>query len=66
MNSYFEQGGFYGQAAATAGADPSYRFPLGLAGGGISSLLRSVYRLTLLLITRIHFRLLFLVKLLYY
>lgn len=37
MNSYFEQGGFYGQAAAaSAGADPSYRFPLGLAGMGMS------------------------------
>lgn len=34
MNSYFEQGGFYGQAAAS-GADPSYRFPLGLAGMGV-------------------------------
>ena len=36
MNSYFEQGGFYGQAAAASGADPSYRFPLGLAGMGMS------------------------------
>lgn len=37
MNSYFEQGGFYGPAAASsAGADPSYRFPLGLAGMGMS------------------------------
>lgn len=36
MNSYFEQSGFYGQAAASAGADPSYRFPLGLAGMGMS------------------------------
>jgi Antp family protein len=36
MNSYFEQSGFYGQAAASAGADPSYRFPLGLAGMGVS------------------------------
>ena len=35
MNSYFEQGGFYGQAAASA-SDPSYRFPLGLAGMGMS------------------------------
>ena len=37
MNSYFEQGGFYGQAsAAAAGGDPAYRFPLGLAGMGMS------------------------------
>lgn len=37
MNSYFEQGGFYGQSATgTGGADQAYRFPLGLAGmGGI-------------------------------
>lgn len=32
MNSYFEQGGFYGQAAAATGTEQAYRFPLGLAG----------------------------------
>ena len=36
MNSYFEQTGFYGQAAAAAGGDQAYRFPLGLAGMGVS------------------------------
>ena len=35
MNSYFEQSGFYGQTA-TGGADQAYRFPLGLAGMGVS------------------------------
>ena len=35
MNSYFEQGGFYNQAASAAAADPSYRFPLGLASMGM-------------------------------
>lgn len=35
MNSYFEQSGFYGQAAA-AGTEQAYRFPLGLAGMGVS------------------------------
>ena len=38
MNSYFEQGGFYGQTAGTAAtASPAdqaaYRFPLGLGMG---------------------------------
>lgn len=33
MNSYFEQSGFYGQ---TGGPDQAYRFPLGLAGMGVS------------------------------
>lgn len=37
MNSYFEQGGFYGQtSAAAAGTEQAYRFPLGLAGMGVS------------------------------
>ena len=35
MNSYFEQSGFYGQTA-TGGAEQAYRFPLGLAGMGVS------------------------------
>ena len=34
MNSYFEQSGFYGQTAG--GAEQAYRFPLGLAGMGVS------------------------------
>ncbi|CAB4066853.1 ANTP [Lepeophtheirus salmonis] len=34
MNTYFEQSGFYGQAAG--GPDQAYRFPLGLAGMGVS------------------------------
>jgi Antp family protein len=34
MNSYFEQSGFYGQGAG--GPEQAYRFPLGLAGMGVS------------------------------
>lgn len=34
MNSYFEQSGFYGQP--TGGPEQAYRFPLGLAGMGVS------------------------------
>lgn len=33
MNSYFEQSGFYGQGS---GSEQAYRFPLGLAGMGVS------------------------------
>lgn len=40
MNSYFEQSSFYNQAAAASAAgtaaDQAYRFPLGLAGMGVS------------------------------
>ena len=37
MNSYFDQGGFYGQGG-TAGATPDYRFPIGLGGlGGVTA-----------------------------
>jgi len=35
MNSYFEQSGFYGQTPG-GGAEQAYRFPLGLAGMGVS------------------------------
>ena len=36
MNSYFEQSGFYGQTATGGAAEQAYRFPLGLAGMGVS------------------------------
>ncbi len=36
MNSYFEQGGFYGQGGAASG--PDYRFSIGLGGlGGVTA-----------------------------